>query len=261
MARACVAEWPRVAADLARAFWPGPLTFVLRRSCLIPDVVTAGGDTVAVRCPNHPVMQAVIRACGFPLAAPSANRSAEVSPTTAEHVRQGLAGRIPCIVDGGPCPVGIESTVLDLTVSPPRILRPGMIHEESLRAVVGRLARRRAGRGAVSRSPGLLERHYAPRARLAVVPWRRPTQLASALKELGAVPERTWVLAHRVIPEPRFVRGVSVLPHDATAFGRALYATLHRCDAAGVEWIVAEAVPETPEWLGIADRLRRAATR
>lgn len=261
MARTCVVEWPPAAAYLARAFWPGPLTLVLRRSSLIPDIVTAGGDTVGVRCPSHRVIQAVIRACGFPLAAPSANRSAEVSPTTAEHVYTALAGRIPCIVDGGPCPVGIESTVLDLTVSPPRVLRPGMVHEESLRAVVGRLARGRTGGGPVRKSPGSLERHYAPRARLVVARWKRPAELASVLKESGAVPARTWVLAHRVVPEARLVSRVSVLPHDAAAFGSVLYAALHRCDEAGAGWIVVEAVPEKAEWRGIADRLRRAAAR
>jgi L-threonylcarbamoyladenylate synthase len=138
MARQCVARWPMTARRLAAAFWPGPLTLVLPRSPKIPDVVTAGGPTVGVRWPSHPFIQAVIRECGFPLAAPSANRSNMVSPTSAKHVRQSLGGRIPLIVDGGSSPVGIESAVLDLTVSPPRVLRPGMIHEESLAAVLGR---------------------------------------------------------------------------------------------------------------------------
>ena len=125
MARRCVAEWPALADKLAAAFWPGPLTLVLPRSQEIPDAVTAGGPTVGVRWPSHPIMQAVIRACGFPLAAPSANPSNEISPTNAEHVARGLGKRIALIVDGGHAQVGIESTVLDLTVSPPRLLRPG----------------------------------------------------------------------------------------------------------------------------------------
>ncbi|HVY70514.1 MAG TPA: L-threonylcarbamoyladenylate synthase, partial [Verrucomicrobiae bacterium] len=136
-ARACASEWPALADRLAAAFWPGPLTLVLPRAARVPDVVTAGGATVGIRWPGHPLMQAVIRACGFPLAAPSANLSNQISPTNAEHVREHLAGKIPLIVDGGQAQVGIESTVLDISVEPPRLLRPGMIHAESLLAVTG----------------------------------------------------------------------------------------------------------------------------
>src|ERR1043166_7607429 len=128
MAQRCVAAWPETATCAAKAFWPGPLTLVLERSEAIPTIVTAGGQTVAIRWPSHPFAQQLIRACGFPLAAPSANRSNEVSPTNAEHVRKDLDGQVPLIVDGGQSQVGIESTVLDLTVRPPRVLRPGIIH-------------------------------------------------------------------------------------------------------------------------------------
>ena len=136
MAKRCVTAWPAAAAKLARAFWPGPLTLVLPRAKEIPGIVAAGGPTVGVRWPGHPFIQAVIRECGFPLAAPSANLSSRVSPTNAGHVREQLGGKISLIVDGGQAQIGIESTVLDLTVSPPRVLRPGMIHAESLAAVV-----------------------------------------------------------------------------------------------------------------------------
>ena len=136
MAKRCVKAWPNPAEKLARAFWPGPLTLVLPRAREIPGMVTAGGKTVGVRWPGHPFIQAVIRECGFPLAAPSANLSGRVSPTNAEHVRQQLGDKISLIVDGGQSQVGIESTVLDLTVSPLQVLRPGMIHAESLAAVV-----------------------------------------------------------------------------------------------------------------------------
>ena len=135
MAKNCVANFPESAEKLSKSFWPGPLTLVLPRAKNIPDAVTAGGETVGVRWPSHPFMQAVIRECGFPLAAPSANLSNQISPTNAEHVRAQLGGKIPLIVDGGQSQVGIESTVLDLTVVPARILRPGMIHAESLAAV------------------------------------------------------------------------------------------------------------------------------
>src|SRR4051812_21724304 len=137
MARGCAAEWPAAADDLARSFWPGPLTMVLRKGVSIADLVTAGGKTVGLRWPSHPFMQAVIRECGFPLAAPSANLSNQVSPTNAAHVQKALNGRVKLIVDGGQSQVGIESTVLDLSVRPPRILRPGMLHEQSLAAVLG----------------------------------------------------------------------------------------------------------------------------
>ena len=138
MAKRCVKSWPELAEKLSKAFWPGPLTLVLPRAEKIPDIVTAGGETVGIRWPSHPFIQAVIRECGFPLAAPSANLSNQISPTNAEHVRAQLGGKIPLIVDGGQSQVGIESTVLDLTVSPPRILRPGMIHAESLAAVAAK---------------------------------------------------------------------------------------------------------------------------
>ena len=136
MAKRCVANWPANAEKLAKAFWPGPLTLVLPRAKEIPGIVTAGGATVGVRWPSHPFIQAVIRECGFPLAVPSANLSGCVSPTNAGHVRKQLGGKICLIVDGGQSQVGIESAVFDLTVSPPQILRPGMIHEESLLAVL-----------------------------------------------------------------------------------------------------------------------------
>src|SRR5206468_4259472 len=127
------------AEKLAKAFWPGPLTLVLLRTNKIPDNVTAGGHTVGVRWPGHPFIQAVIQECGFPLAAPSANLSNALSPTNVDHVCKPLGEKIPLIVDGGQAQVGIESTVLDLTTSPPRLLRPGMIHEQALIAVTGKL--------------------------------------------------------------------------------------------------------------------------
>ncbi len=139
LAKRCVTEWPAVAEKLGRAFWPGPLTLVLPRAKAIPDIVTAGGPTVGVRWPSHPFIQAVIRECDFPLAAPSANPANRLSPTTAEHVHKYFGDRIPLIVDGGQSQVGIESTVLDLSVSSPRLLRPGMIHEQALLAVTDEL--------------------------------------------------------------------------------------------------------------------------
>lgn len=261
MARGCAADWPVQADKLARAFWPGPLTLVLKRAPLIPPVVTAGGETVGIRWPSHPFIQAVIRACGFPLAAPSANLSNRVSPTTAAHVRRQLNGKIPLIVDGGPANIGIESTVLDLTVVPGQVLRPGMVHEESLAAVLGQGEVQRGGvKPGALRSPGQLPRHYSPKARLLVMAWRGEEDLRGQLSQAGAQTGRTWVLSHSRVPAGRDFQGISVIPHDAAAFARALYAELHRCDEAGPEWLVVEQPPAGPEWRGIADRLARAAS-
>jgi L-threonylcarbamoyladenylate synthase len=259
MARRCVSKWPPLADRLAAAFWPGPLTLVLPRSPAIPDLVTAGGATVGVRWPSHPFIQALIRACGFPLAAPSANRSTGLSPTTAEHVRRALGDRIRLIVDGGQCQVGIESTVVDLTGRPPRVLRPGMIHAESLLAVTGELGTGCSDEHGPLRSPGLLERHYSPRARLVVWEWSNDSELAARLEAHRVAPEALHVIAHTHIPRQAGGVQVSVIPHDPEAFARALYAELHRCDEAGARLIVVERLPETAAWRAIADRLERAA--
>jgi len=260
MARRCTNGWPSSADKLGRAFWPGPLTLVLPRAKEIPDLVTAGGATVGVRWPAHPFIQAVIRQCDFPLAAPSANLSGRVSPTNAEHVRKQLGRKIPLIVDGGQSQVGIESTVLDLSVSPPQVLRPGMIHVESLAAVVGNIEPRTSDvEHRTLRSPGLLKKHYAPKAKLAILLWRDDTDLHRQLSTLNYQPSTCHVIAHTHIPSAETFARVSVIPHDAEAFARAIYAELHRCDEAGAELIIVEAPLELPEWSGIADRLQRAA--
>jgi len=261
MARRIVSHWPSLAEQLAKAWWPGPLTLVLPRSSVIPDIVTAGGTTVAVRWPSHPLIQAVIRACDFPLAAPSANLSGRLSPTTAQHVLKSLGDKIDAIIDGGPSQVGLESTVLDLTVAPPRLLRPGTIPAESLREVVGELrsTERSAHDGALLRSPGLLPRHYAPKGKLVVLAWRDESDLHRQLAALNLQPAMTHVIAHRCIPTGKAFGGVSVIPEEAKAFARAIYAELHRCDEERAQFIVVEAVPETSEWQAINDRLRHAA--
>ncbi|MFM1767504.1 MAG: Threonylcarbamoyl-AMP synthase [Verrucomicrobiota bacterium] len=263
MARRCAAAWPPAAARLAAAFWPGPLTLVLPRAHDIPDAVTAGGPTVGLRWPAHPFMQAVIRACGFPLAAPSANPANALSPTNAGHVLAQLGERIPLIIDGGQSQVGIESTVLDLVASPPRVLRPGMIHAESLVAALGEpLAEGAPGGtpgGGALRSPGQLAKHYAPKARVLILDWQDEAHLREQILARGLNPATCWVIAHAQVPTSRLWAGVSVIPHDAEAFARALYAELHRCDQEGVGCIVVQTLPPGPEWQGIADRLRRAA--
>jgi L-threonylcarbamoyladenylate synthase len=260
MARRCVETWPEVATKVARAFWPGPLTMVLRRSAEIPDVVTAGGATVGIRWPSHPLIQSVINACGFPLAAPSANLSNSLSPTNAAHVFKSLGHCLPLIVDGGQAQIGIESTVLDLSVDPPRILRPGMIHEVAILAVTGKLGTAPGNEGeATLKSPGLLRKHYSPKAKIVITSWTSGAELQEQCSKLDVTPDKIHVLAHTQIPPALNFGRVSVIPHDPEAFARALYAELHQCDDEGAGIIIIEKLPETAEWSGLRDRLKRAA--
>ena len=261
MAARCVGHFPALAEELAKAFWPGPLTLVLPRSPIIPENVTAGGGTVGIRWPSHPLIQAVIHECDFPLAAPSANLSNQVSPTNAEHVRKQLDGKIAAIVDGGQSAVGIESSVLDLTVSPPRILRPGMIHRESLAAAGFPITETGLpADAAFLKSPGQLKKHYAPKAKLIVMSWDDDADLRLKIQKLKFKMNECHVIAHARIPSPEPFARVCVIPHDAEAFARAIYAELHHCDDAGAGTIIVEAPPDAAEWSGISDRLRRAAS-
>jgi len=252
------ADWPGPARLLAERFWPGPLTLILPRRDIVPDTVTAAGPTVAVRVPAHPVAQALIRASGRPLAAPSANRSGFLSPTRAEHVLRGLAGRIPLILDGGLTPGGIESTVLDLTCTPPRLLRPGLIARTDLEAVIGPVvlpALDTSGNAALP-SPGLLSRHYAPRTRLECA--RDGPERVRSLTQAGV---RVGLLH---IGEPlASLDGVDVpvltLPADPAAYAAGLFSALHVLDDAGLERIIVTLPPDSADWLAVLDRLRRAA--
>lgn len=182
-----------------------------------------------------------------------------MSPTTAEHVRQDLGHKIPLIVDGGPCQVGIESTVLDMSISPPRLLRPGMIHEQALLAVTSRLARDAAHGSQVLKSPGLLRKHYSPRARLALVSWRDQPDLEAQAARFQVPRTRIHVISHTRIPAAAGFGRLSVIPHDPAAFARAIYAEWTQSDDAGAELILVEALPDSPAWRPIADRLNKAA--
>jgi len=262
MAKKCVRQWTTDAQKLANNFWPGPLTIVLPKSDIIPPIVTAGGETVGIRFPSHPVIRKVIDKCGFPLAAPSANISSRISPTTAEHVFKQLGDKIKLIVDGGPCAVGIESTVFDITSQPPRVLRPGIIHEESLFAALGRRIQPTNSTDAqhgVLRSPGLLKKHYAPLAKLICMEWKTLDELMTNLKDLGCDPKYTRILAYSNLPQDLESWKTTLMPKTATAYARALYAELHRCDEEGARWIIVQTPPHLPQWEAIHDRLRRAA--
>lgn len=255
-ARALCRAWPAEAVRLAGAFWPGPLTLVLPKRPDIPDRVTAGLPSVAVRVPAHPVAAALLDDAGVPVAAPSANPSNAVSPTTAQHVAAGLGDRVDLIVDGGPCPVGIESAVVDLSGAAPVLLRPGTLTLAELREVVPALTSRGGAPrvGAASPAPGMLPRHYAPRARLVLVP---PAEWERRVGALGSTDRGTagalLIFASADVGHP--VR----MAADAGAYAAALYAALHALDAARCELILVEEPPSEPRWAGVRDRLFRAA--
>ena len=245
--RNVASDWPETATKLAAAFWPGPLTLVVPKLPTVPDEVTAGGPTVAVRCPNHPVARALIAAAGVPVAAPSANRSTELSPTLADHVLKGLNGRIDLVLDGRPCPGGIESTVVDVTGPVARLLRPGLVTVAMLEAVVGALAVG-AGSDSVARSPGLMAKHYSPRT---------PVVLAD---DADAENQRLRDAGLRVISVgPDLVYDSRSIPDDPAGYAAVLYAVLHELDDGRFDRIVVAMPPDTPEWAAVRDRLTRAA--
>jgi len=237
-----VTEWPENAAKLASEFWPGPLTLVLPKRACIPDIVTAGLPNVGLRVPANAVALALLVHADVPIAAPSANRFSELSPTTAEHVRKSLGADVDLILDGGPTQVGIESTVLSLAGAKPRLLRPGMISSQQIEAVIGEIELAPARMHGAHPSPGLHPRHYSPRTRL--------------LLHLPATGRGAWLWLTRSCDTAQSVR----MPSDPARYAAALYETLHRLDDAEFDWIAVEPPPDTSEWAGINDRLRRAAT-
>ena len=265
MARSLAASWPAAAAAIADRLWPGPVTVVVPRGPRIPDIVTAGGPTVALRCPDHRLARRLIAVAGTPLAAPSANRSEAVSPTTAHHVLAGLGDKVELILDGGPCGRGIESTVVDCTVTPPRILRSGPLARAALEAVVGGPvdwpAAAGTPAGAAARSPGQQQRHYAPRTplELAADGARRAGELLDAGRRVGLVTTRSDDPTTRALAARRELLVVP-MPADPDAYARMLYATLHALDQRDLDAIVMDDPPATEPWKAIRDRVVRAAT-
>jgi L-threonylcarbamoyladenylate synthase len=253
-----VASWPDGAEKLAERFWPGPLTLVLPRNPALPLIVTAGAPTVAVRMPSHPVAIGLIRAAGVPVAAPSANRSGEISPTIAEHVMRSLSGRIDMILDAGPTEVGLESTVLDLSQTPPRMLRPGYVSRAQLEAVVGPIAcsdvQIDASVGALP-SPGMLARHYAPRTPMQCL---NPPTIELVRQRLQEGDRIGWLaFGEPAVQLPGVI--TVAMPKDVPAYAARLYAEMHRLDAMGLDRIIVDWPPDAEEWSAVRDRLRRAS--
>lgn len=240
-ARGLAAAWPEAAQKLARKFWPGPLTLVVPKRDCIPAIVTAGLPTVGLRVPANPVALALLAEADVPIAAPSANRFTELSPTTAEHVRQSLGAEVDLILDGGPADVGIESTVLSLAGPAPLLLRPGMISPLQIEGIIGEIRMAKAPADGPHLSPGMHPKHYSPRTPLLLnLP---PTGRGAYL----------W-LTHQAMAA-KTIR----MPADPAQYAAALYQTLHALDDGGFDWIAVEPPPDSPEWTGINDRLRRAA--
>lgn len=265
-ARAVVTTWTPAADRLARAFWPGPLTIVLPKSPAIPDSVSAGLPLVGVRVPAHPVALALLRAARIPIAAPSANRSNQLSPTTGSHVARSLSGVDGIILDAGSCEVGIESSVIDLSTEIPTLLRPGGVPVAAIEAVLdAHVHRPVVATGSLGetprRAPGSLDRHYAPRAPLRLVPAGDQIALSTSIDALRASGTVVGLVTYSDydLPFPRDVV-LRPLPNRAEPYASALFATLHALDEAGVGAILVESVPDHPSWDAVRDRLRRAAT-
>lgn len=253
-----LANWardiPPAAHKLAKQFWPGPLTLVLKRNSRVQDVITGGQDTVAIRVPSHPVAQALLREFGGGVAAPSANRFGRVSATTAAHVREEFGDSVACVLDGGATDVGIESTIVDCSRATPTLLRPGWITPQQLEAALG--APLAAPDADAPRVSGTLEKHYSPQTPLMLMEGDLIVELARSLIRQG---KSAAVLACTT-PRPLLDGLVWVAaPADAAGYAHDLYANLRALDHAGCDMILAEQPPEGAEWLAIRDRLIRAA--
>jgi L-threonylcarbamoyladenylate synthase len=247
-------EIPQAVHTLAQKFWPGPLTLVLKRHPNVPDAVTGGQDTVAIRVPSHPVAQALLRAFNGGIAAPSANRFGRVSSTTAAHVREEFGDTVACVLDGGATDVGIESTIVDCSGAAPTLLRPGMITPQQIEAVLGKpLA---APQAKTPRVSGMLDKHYAPHTPLMQMEGDLVVELAHSLVRQG---KHVAVLARTKLQPLLDNLTWVAAPVDAAGYAHDLYANLRALDHAGCDAILVEQPPDEAEWLAIRDRLNRAA--
>jgi L-threonylcarbamoyladenylate synthase len=246
-------EIPDGARKLAARFWPGPLTLVLKRALGVGDYLTGGEDTIGLRMPNHPVALELLRQFGGGIAAPSANKFGRISPTTAEHVSDDLGDEVDLILDGGPCEVGIESTIVDLSRDRPVLLRPGRVSTGDIAATLGATPEPRDR--SAPRAPGTLESHYAPRKPLRLIPsehWDETLQAATL---------RCGVLSFRPRPASEASAIWIVAPSDSVRYARELYASLRALDASGCEEILVEDPPVNAQWSATRDRLERARSK
>ncbi|MFP3796845.1 MULTISPECIES: L-threonylcarbamoyladenylate synthase [Paraburkholderia] len=259
------AEWPEAAQKLVDAFWPGPLTLIVKRHARIPDAVSGGQDSVGLRCPSHPVAQKLLAAFSARrgghggVAAPSANRFGHVSPTTAQHVRDEFGATVH-VLDGGACDVGIESTILDLSRGFPALLRPGHVSPHDIARVLGEAPRLPDGSDATApRASGTLKAHYAPRTPLALQPFEALEPQLAAARAAG----ETVALVARASRAGAWAQAANVhfvaAPEEPQAYARELYGLLRALDRANVSRILIEKLPETIEWIAVNDRLGRAA--
>lgn len=251
-----VADVPEAARKLAQAFWPGPLTLVLGKSDKVLAQITGGQETVAIRVPQHPIALALLEAFKGGIAAPSANRFGRLSPTTAGAVAEEFGDEVAMVLDGGPCQVGIESTILDLSGKQPAVLRPGMILGSQIEKVLGAPVKAAGEAVPGLRAPGGLPKHYAPRARLCLVARRQLEKEVEALVAGGRTPA---LLAFSPPPEKWNHLPWICAPGDAVQYAHDLYSNLRHLDSRAGDVIIVEAVPETAEWTPISDRLSRAA--
>jgi L-threonylcarbamoyladenylate synthase len=240
-ARDLAADWPEIADQLACEYWPGPLTLVVPKKPIIPDAVTAGLQTVGLRIPRHPVALKLLLATGLPIAAPSANRFTQLSPTTAAHVHEAFGAQTPFLLDGGACEVGIESTVIAVTKDGLEVLRPGMATVRNAMTPTSPEDPQKA-----HRAPGQHKKHYSPRTRvLLVTPGKLPAKGRGAYLNFGLQTSKN-VITRR-------------MPSNAEDYAKCLYKVLHEFDSRGLDWIAIEMPPNAPEWAAIRDRLTRAA--
>ncbi len=251
-----ICVWNEQAQQLADTFWPGPLTLVLPKLAVIPDNVSAGLQTVGVRIPANETARQLIEVAGIPLAAPSANKSNEISPTSAAHVQKSLGNHL-FILDGGDCEIGLESTVLDLSVSPPVILRPGQIRERQITVVIGHLGtiERTVVEDEAAPAPGMSRRHYAPNAKVYVF----GTMIDAIYHKMAlGFDQKVGIIAFA----PTKMEGQEIImPNDADEYAQRFYAALHSLDEAECELILIEAVPLTLEWSAVRDRIARCAAQ
>ncbi len=248
---------------LMAACWPGPLTLLLPKKAAVPDVVTAGLPSVGVRMPSHPAAREMLRVCALPIAAPSANLSTRPSPTTAAHVLEDMNGRIPLILDGGPCEVGVESTVLDLTGDIPTVLRPGAVTPEMIREAAGAVrvadsVMRPLREGEAAPSPGMKHKHYAPKGRLTIIKGERDAVVREIIRRYDESENAVILASSGNIPAYGDRRVMDMGPDLETA-AHNLFAMLRRADDEGIGRLFAEAVPDGGVGLAVMNRMARAA--